>query len=124
MDTGARSALGTHVDFGEFVTQREQEEAQQAHKTSVAHAVHAETKSSRAKVVAAGAFLLLAIGALGGFFYTRQQGEEAVVTEREVGELFDIGEIQASASGDILPDQPAELVVTSLTSRPMRHERE
>ncbi len=108
MDTGARSALGTHVDFGEFVTQREQEEAQQAHKTSVAHAVHAETKSSRAKVVAAGAFLLLAIGALGGFFYTRQQGEEAVVTEREVGELFDIGEIQASASGDILPDQPAE----------------
>lgn len=106
MDTGARIALGTHADFGEFVTQREQEEAQSAHKKSVERAVASETKSSRTKVVAAGALLLLAIGALGAFLLTREEGEQVAVTEREVGELFDIGQIQASASGDVLPDQP------------------
>jgi hypothetical protein len=106
MDTGERIALGTHADFGEFVAQREQDEEQKAYKKSVEHAVASETKSSRTKLVAAGAILLMVIAGLGVFFYTRQAGEQQAVTEREVGNLFDIGQIQASASGDILPDRP------------------
>ena len=106
LDTGARTPVKEHPDFAEFAEQYNHKRATDEHKAKMVVAAHDEKRSARTKVVAASAILVVLVAAGGGFLYTRRAAERRAIEEREVGELMNIGRITASASGDLLPDQP------------------
>lgn len=104
MDTNARTLVRELPDFAAFGHQFEREQADKAHKASVHAAAASDHVSSRRKVAIASAVLVTTLGAGGYFLFTRQRAQQRAAHEQEVTALFDIGRIQATASGDILPD--------------------
>ncbi len=104
MDTGERKAVSDWPDFAGFAEQYRKEHETNLHKEAVTHAAMADVRSSKRKLVIAGVALTAALGAGGFFLATRDAAEQRVSRDQEVTSLYDIRRIQASASGDILPD--------------------
>lgn len=104
MDTGERKAVSDWSDFAEFAAQWLRETEAEKHKASVVSAAAADTRSTRKRLVAAGAVLVAALGAGGIFLATRNAARVQTSHDQEVSSLYDIRRIQASASGDVLAD--------------------
>lgn len=120
VESGDRRDVAGWAEFAELAAQSKRDLDARAHQATTAAAAHADTKSSRSKVVAASV-ALVALVAIGGIFLaTRKAAEERATNDQEVTALYDIGRIQASASGDVLPD-PGRHAIPTPTGTPRPH---
>ena len=106
MDTGARKPVGEWPDFVEFVEQFKARDRDRRKKEAIAEAVQAEKRSGAFKFLV-GAGILAVFGlAVGLFLWTREAAQDEQVADTELGDLYDVGEIEISGSAGILPDPP------------------
>lgn len=118
LDTGERKAVAEWPDFAEVAETYAREQAARAQKASAEHAAERDVRSSRRKLLVAGAALAASLGAAGLFLSTRRAAERRAAHDQEVSSLYDIRRIQASASGDILPDPGRAMAGRRIGARP------
>lgn len=118
LDTGERKAVNEWPDFAEVAETYAREHQTRAQKATAEHAAERDVRASRKKLVMAGAALAAAVGAAAFFLATRKAAERVETRDQEVSSLYDIRRIQASASGDILPDPGRTAGGRRVSSRP------
>ena len=107
MDTGQRRPVAEWPDFTDFVEQYEIRKAQSDKKAALAHAEASEKRSGVMKVAIAGAALLAVMVGVGLFIANREDVDDEVVTDAELGDLYQRGGIELTGTAGILPDPPA-----------------
>lgn len=105
-DTGERRKLRDWSEFGEFVLQREHQDAVAAEQAALVNASRAEKRSSAMKWLIAASLIGVTIIAVGGFLLSRSSGTRELA-ELELDDLFKLGKITTGEAG-LLPDPPVK----------------
>lgn len=106
MDTGERRPIKEWPEFSNFVEQQKLRRQEKERVMALQAADQSEKRSGMVKIgIAAVAFLLVA-GSITAFIVTRESGGEEELTQADLGDLYERGEIELTGTAGILPDPP------------------